>query len=335
MTVASLLLAGGRRFRVVTYNVENLFDTCHDAGKRDQEFLPGAERRWTSARYRKKLADLARTLAAAGGSEPASLIGLCEVENDSTLRDLTQRTMLRRLGYEYIVTRSPDARGIDVALLFQPGRFRVLDFRSLRVPYRAPAERPTRDILWVAGLVPTGDTLDVFVCHLPSRAGGAARTESYRCRAAALLRSHIDSLTARRGKARVLIMGDFNDEPSDRSLTRALGVRQPVPASQEDTADPRALYVLSATAKGREGVKGTYRYRGTWNRLDQIIVSGSLLLPKEGFRTSAANCQIVSPDFLLEPDATYGGVKPRRTYQGTFYHGGVSDHLPLAVDFFY
>ena len=159
LTASTCLLAEGRRYRVMTYNVENLFDTCHDNGKSDEEFLPGGQRQWNSWRYWKKLGDLARVVAAAGGDEPASLVALCEVENDSVVRDLARRTMLRRLGYEYVVTRGPDARGIDVALLYQPGRFRPLGIRSVRVAYTSRTERPTRDILHVEGLVP----FDAFV----------------------------------------------------------------------------------------------------------------------------------------------------------------------------
>ena len=223
LTASTCLLAEGRRYRVMTYNVENLFDTCHDNGKSDEEFLPDGERKWNSWRYWKKLGDLARVVAAAGGDEPASLVALCEVENDSVVRDLARRTMLRRLGYEYIVTRGPDARGIDVALLYQPGRFRPVGIRSVRVAYTSPTERPTRDILYVEGLVPTGDTLDVFVCHFPSRSGGAARSEAYRCRAAATLRRLCDSLFRTRSEARLLIMGDFNSTWDHARFRELLG----------------------------------------------------------------------------------------------------------------
>ena len=216
LTASTCLLAEGRRYRVMTYNVENLFDTCHDNGKSDEEFLPDGERKWNSWRYWKKLGDLARVVAAAGGDEPASLVAL-----------LARRTMLRRLGYEYIVTRGPDARGIDVALLYQPGRFRPVGIRSVRVAYTSPTERPTRDIRYVEGLVPTGDTLDVFVCHFPSRSGGAARSEAYRCRAAATLRRLCDSLFRTRSEARLLIMGDFNDEYRNKSLRRCLRALPP------------------------------------------------------------------------------------------------------------
>lgn len=335
LTASTCLLAEGRRYRVMTYNVENLFDTCHDNGKSDEEFLPDGERKWNSWRYWKKLGDLARVVAAAGGDEPASLVALCEVENDSVVRDLARRTMLRRLGYEYIVTRGPDARGIDVALLYQPGRFRPVGIRSVRVAYTSPTERPTRDILYVEGLVPTGDTLDVFVCHFPSRSGGAARSEAYRCRAAATLRRLCDSLFRTRSEARLLIMGDFNDEYRNKSLRRCLRALPPPDERGARAVGPDSLYVLTARKQAGRGIRGTYRHKGRWNQLDQIVVNGRLLMADEGMHTSYADCQIVTLDYLLEPDATNGGVRPRRTYQGPIYRGGVSDHLPVVADFFY
>lgn len=335
LTATACLLAEGRRYRVMTYNVENLFDTCHDNGKRDEEFLPGGLRGWSAWRYWKKLGDLARVVAAAGGDEPASLVALCEVENDSVVRDLARRTMLRRLGYEYIVTRGPDARGIDVALLYQPGRFRPVAIRSVRVARASRTERPTRDILHVEGLVPTGDTLDVFVCHFPSRSGGAVRSEDYRCRAAGALRRLCDSLFLARREARILIMGDFNDEYHNKSLRHCLGARPPLDGQGAQTPRTDSLYVLTARKRAGQGIRGTYRYKGEWYQLDQIIVSGRLLMPGGGFHTSYADCQIVTLGYLLEPDATNGGVRPRRTYQGPIYRGGVSDHLPVIADFFF
>ena len=155
-------------FRVMSWNVENLFDTHHDTLKNDNEFLPDAIRHWNYTKYKKKLADMARVITAVGEWNPPALVGLCEVENDSVLRDLTQRSPLKELGYRYVMTSSPDLRGIDVALLYQRDLFKLLSFRSIPIP-SFKHHRPTRDLLHVSGLLLTGDTLDVIVCHLPSR----------------------------------------------------------------------------------------------------------------------------------------------------------------------
>lgn len=336
-----------RRFRVVEYNVENLFDTLHDVGYNDNEFLPEGSRRWDSARYWGKLGRLCRVITAAGGEAPADLVGLCEVENDTVVHHLVRRTLLHRLGYEFVMTHSIDRRGLDVALLYQPLRFCPLTVNSLRVPFSAASERPTRDILHVSGLLPTSDTLDVFVCHLPSRRGGAKQTEEYRQRACRLLRTAVDSIAALRHLPLVLIMGDMNDEPQDASLRKEL--RAGVFEQDEmktgnifqcyevsDCGDIRlTLYNLTAGVKGEGGIEGTYMYRGRWNRLDHIIVSGTLLDTTSPLQAAPSSARVLALPMQLEEHGSRGIVWPRRTFQGPIYRGGVSDHLPLVLDLFY
>lgn len=162
------------QFRVACWNTENLFDTRHDSLKNDYEFLPNAMRHWNYNKYKKKLSDIARVITAIGEWNPPALIGLCEVENDTVLRDLTRRSPLQELDYRYVMTDSPDLRGIDVALIYQRDLFKLLSSRSISIPVFRQ-HRPTRDLLHVNGLLLTGDTLDVFVCHLPSRSGRSKR----------------------------------------------------------------------------------------------------------------------------------------------------------------
>lgn len=327
--VLCLFAAGLRaeRFRVMEWNVENLFDTCHDVGSDDREFLPGAERNWNSPRYWRKLKMVSHTIAAVGGSRPPELVALVEVENDSVMTHLTRRSLLRRLGYEYVMTAGSDPRGIDVALLYQPLRFRLLGSRSVPV---VAGRRRLRDVLHVVGLIPTGDTLDVLVCHQPSRAGGGA-AQHLRRAAARRLRQVVDSVMRLRTVPRLLLMGDMNDEATDPSLRTGLGVA----VSPEGGAPvrPDALYVLSHRLHEPGGVHGTYKYRGEWNQLDHLVVSGALLDATSRFHTGADRCRIAVLDFLVHPDRTYGGIAPSRTYLGPYYNGGVSDHLPLFTDF--
>lgn len=322
---SSAFVQAGRPLRVVSWNVENLFDTLDDAGFRDEEFLPQGERRWTGGRYWRKLNDVARTVAAIAdmpqgreeyGSVP-DLIGLCEVENDSVMEHLVHRSLLRSLGYEYIVTHSQDARGIDVALLYQPVHFRLLEHRSFDVHLRkgevykkGKKQRPTRDILYAKGLVLAGtgvDTLHVLVVHLPSKAGGRAG-DKLRLTAASTLWAVVDSLLAMPGdvvasasQPRVVVMGDFNAGGRDRIFRHS-------PLRLTDDAS----------------ASGTYCYRGYWQWLDHILVSSSVDIPR-------AACPLRLP-WLLEPNKTYGGDMPFRTYRGPVYHGGISDHLPVVAD---
>ena len=179
-----LPVKGQQPFRVMFYNVENLFDCRHDSLKEDREFLPGGEKKWTPSRYWRKLDALSKVVAAVGEERLPDLVGLCEVENDSVLFDLTRRSSLRALGYRYVAIHSPDVRGIDVALLYQPGSFRLLESREITVPSVDAGFRPTRNVLYVKGRVLSGDTLHVLVCHLPSRLGATRVSRRHRMLAA-------------------------------------------------------------------------------------------------------------------------------------------------------
>lgn len=317
-------------FRVVSYNVENLFDLRHDSLKNDYEFLPSSVRHWNYSKYRKKLNALARTLIAIGEWTPPALVALCEVENDSVLRGLTRYSLLREADYRYIVTHSPDERGIDVALLYQRHLFKPLSHQSIRITPPPKTLRPTRDILHVCGLLMNGDTLDVFIAHFPSRRGGAKASEPYRLHVAQVLRQTIDSLINHRQLPQLLLMGDFNDPPTSKAVRKVLQVQVPSP---EETPAPNRLYhLLARKAKGQRAY-GSYKYQGHWELIDHLIVSGNLLRPTNGLHTSEAQADVFTAPFLLEPDRKYGGMQPSRTYTGPRYHGGVSDHLPVVAIF--
>lgn len=321
-------------FRIMTYNVENLFDTCHYAGFSDEEFLPDAQRHWNTARYWSKQQKLSRTIVAACGDVPLDVIALCEVENDTVVDHLCRRTRLRRLDYAYIVTHSNDARGIDVALLYQPIRFRLLHSESLRIPFDKKYGRPTRDILHACGRIPTGDTLDVFVCHMPSRRGGTKATRNFRFTAIRTLRQSIDSISRTRRNPLIVALGDFNDEYTDASIRDVLQAKPcPDNAVASNEAEKANLYVLSAGLTAEPDIHGTYKYRGQWNQLDQIIVNKRLLSPTSRLQASPRACYIFAPPFLTERDGNTGSVKPFRTYLGPVYHGGISDHFPVIADF--
>lgn len=318
------------RFRVMSWNVENLFDTRHDSLKNDQEFLPDALRHWNYTKYKKKLADIAKVIIAVGEWNVPALVGLCEVENDSVLRDLTRRSALKELDYRYVMTHSPDLRGIDVALLYQRDQFKLLSYQSISIP-TFKKYRPTRDILHVSGLLLSGDTLDVFVCHLPSRSGGAIASEPYRLHAAQRLRSATDSIFNCRIHPQIIIMGDFNDYPSNKSIQEVLDAKAPS-STPGSSIQPRKLYHLLAS-KAESHSFGSYKYHGEWGLLDHLIVSGTLLNTSSTFFTSEDKANVASLPFLLKDDEKYGDKEPFRTYYGMKYQGGISDHLPIYTDF--
>ena len=311
MTLGILLVSF---FTLIQFNCENLFDCVDDPKKADEEFLPDAYRHWTKGRYWKKLNGIGQEIVACGGEganwKLPDLVALCEVENDSVMRDLTKRSLLRTAGYEYVVTHSPDIRGINVALMYSPFTFRLLHYQSITVPL-VKDMRPTRDILYVKGTVITGDTLHVFVLHAPSRSMGEANSRPYRVAVAKRLCSVTDSIRRVNAHAEIIVAGDFNDYGKAEALQRI---------------SENGLVDVTKDAKGKNGSKGTYRYHGEWGSLDHVFVSSTMAARwVESF--------IYDADFLLEDDEKYGGKHPKRTYLGPKYIGGYSDHLPLVVRF--
>ena len=291
-------------FRVMFWNVENLFDTKDDPHKNDNEYLPESIRHWTFFRYWEKIRNLSKGIIASGEDYVPDLVGLCEVENDSCLYDLTRRSPLKEAGYRYVVTDSPDQRGIDVALLYQRGSFKLIQHQSVRIPSKQIKKSPTRDVLHVVGKVISGDSLDVFVVHLPSRRGGKAKSEQHRLLVAEILKQTVDSIMLVRQHPNVVIMGDFNDGPSG-SVMKIF------------CSDGQLVNLMHGKKEG------TYRYRGNWEILDQFLVSPNVY---------AKHTEILRCPFLLEEDEKYGGDKPFRTYNGMNYQGGFSDHLPIVLD---
>ncbi|MBQ7741350.1 MAG: endonuclease [Bacteroidaceae bacterium] len=328
------------KLRIAELNCENLFDTIHTEGHNDHEFLPTSQRRWTAGRYHRKLSMLAREIASLGQTEPADLVALVEVEGDTALTDLTMRTRLRTLHYNYIVTHGSDPRGINVALLWQEGAFRPLHTHTLCWQQRLGVEAPTRDVLHVQGLARSGDTLDVIVCHMPSQYG---KRHSKRLRSAIAkgLRDYTDSLLSANPRANIIILGDMNDSPQSRPMRRALGATvldEKVREFQSYNVpkfERNALFNISLLRSDPHHPRGTYRYKGNWEMLDQCIVSGRLLDTRSHLHVATTPVRIVSHDFLLEGDKSYGGVKPWRTWQGPMFRGGFSDHLPIVVEFEY
>lgn len=321
-------------FRVVSYNVENFFDCNNDSLKQDDVFTPEGENRWTPYRYWKKQQALAKVIAAFSSERLPDLVGLCEVENDSVLFDLTHRSPLRVLGYNYIMTKSPDARGINVALLYQSGSFKPLNWHTVRVPSFMYGFRPTRDMLYVAGRLQNGDTLHTIICHFPSRAGQTREANKHRILAAKTLGHILDSIQSCHSQPRIVVMGDFNATITDKIFRNILGVKQ-FKVGYVTGDIPGQLFSLRLNKTGNRDIKGSYRYRGIWEQIDHILVSRIFLSDSEEAHYSAKpdSYRVAAFPFLFESEQTYGGVKPFRTYQGPFYKGGYSDHFPVVLDF--
>jgi endonuclease/exonuclease/phosphatase family metal-dependent hydrolase len=317
LLLSPVALIGQLSFRVMSYNVENLFDVYNDPETDDEEFLPSSLRRWTPSRYNHKLRQIARIICAAGEWDTPALVGLCEVENDTTLSHLLWRTPLRQQSYRYLITHGSDERGINVALLYQRDKFRYIGHRSVQVKFKSVAIRPTRDILHVWGEIAGGDTLDVMVCHFPSKYGGEKESEARRLEAAYVLGALSDSLSFIRHNPLQIIMGDFNDDPNSQCMRRVIG---------------DSLLNLFASGKPVSR-RGSQKYQSEWSQLDQIIIHRRMNSSDSPMQLVPGSARTFSPSFLLIDDKTWRGKRPWRTYHGFKYEAGYSDHLPVIADF--
>jgi predicted extracellular nuclease len=307
--------------RVMFYNVENLFDPSEDSATADEEYQPSGMRGWTYNRMKRKQINISKVVLAVGGWDPPEVIGLCEIENRNVLYGLTNDTPLKSFGYKIIHFNSPDPRGIDVALLYRPGKFRVLE--SYPVPVRFPFDTAarTRDILYVKGIACKQDTVHIFVNHWPSKFGGAMATIPKRKYVASLMRKLSDSLLTANANANILIMGDLNDSPSDESINKVLRAKM-----DSVNLGPADLYDMLGGA-GLSWKKGTIKFREEWETIDHMIVSVPMLS-----HTAPNGLHIFDAPFLLQDDEAWFGKKPFRTYYGAKYIGGFSDHLPIYMD---
>ena len=307
-------------YRVVFYNVENLFDTRKDSLKADGDFTPRGKMYWTKERYHWKILNISRALLAS--ERLPTIIGLAEVENRQVLFDLIRKTGLADGNYGIVHEDSPDARGIDAALLYNTTVFREL--RSQFFPVELRKGETTRDILYCKGVLREVDTLHFFVCHFPSMRGGEAKSEWKRVKAASVVRKKVDSIQSCQPEAMIVIMGDMNGRANTRAQ-QALGTKNP----EGQEINSRDLYNTGYYLLGK--MRGSYRFKGEWQTLDHVIVSGTLLDGKHGLRSSG-RMEIVAFDFLMEEEKGSFGKRPKPTYRGPKYIGGYSDHLPVFID---
>lgn len=302
---------------IMFYNTENFFDTKDDPATADEEYSPEGTKAWTYSRYVKKCDHLARAITAVGGYDLPVVIGLCEVENKAVLFDLVQHRLLKRVHYSLIHRDSPDRRGIDVAVIYDPERFIPLHRDWIRVDLPDDPDFRTREILYVKGVLNSRDTLHLFFNHWPSRWGGVAASRHKRICAARHLRSAVDSIYLADRLPRIIIMGDFNDNPGDSSVFQVLGAKNPGEGKLHNMAF---------------GFQGTLKYRAAWENFDQVIISDAVYRgTKKPWRIP--ECGALRAGFLLMDDDKYLGEKLFRTYLGPRYIGGFSDHLPVYIRF--
>ncbi len=306
--------------RIMFYNVENLFDIYDDPLTDDDDFLPDGLMRWNFTRYDKKIDALYKTIIAAGEWTPPAVVALCEIENRKVIEDLLYKTNLLKYDYRIIHQESPDERGIDVAMIYRRDLVKLI-FSRYFIPYGSDEiEFTSRSILYAKCLI-NKDTIHFFANHWPSRRGGVLAGEHDRKRVAELLKEKVDSIALKNmSGAKIIIMGDFNCTPED-------------PVINNITSGYKSgISLVNISERLSLEGSGTYRYAGTWEMIDQIIVSGRLLTSKTGISADHTGFSIFKPDFLLRNDTSYPGLSPFSTYRGYRYQGGFSDHLPVYID---
>lgn len=316
----------GESFRVMFYNVENLFDPYDDSLKRDEEFTPYGERHWTNYKFYDKLNKIYKVIMAVGEWQPPAIVGLSELENRFVLEKLIWETPLKNFDYKIIHHESPDRRGIDVGLIYRTSMFEPFHDEAIPVIFADDTSYKTRDILYVKGLIGGRQMVHIFINHWPSRYGGYLSTVNRRNEAAAILKQKTDSILSLTPNASIIIMGDFNDGPEDESFAKVLEAKLP-----ETTIVPQNYYNLTLL-KQYDWNFGTLKYRESWDIFDQVVVSGNLLIDDADLQVKDKKAHIFHADFLLEKDNTYLGYKPFRTFTGFKYNGGYSDHLPVFID---
>lgn len=304
------------------YNLENLFDTIDNPGVNDYEFTPAGPNQWTGDRYLlkvKMMAEVIRQLGSDYAKEGPAFVGVSEIENNTVMQDLVATPALK--GYAVVHHDSPDRRGIDVAMVYQPNRFKVAAVKPLPVRLADDTSFRTRDVLLIEGKL-DGDPVWVMVTHWPSRSGGEQQSAPKRAAAASVCRKAADSLLELHHDAKIIIMGDLNDDPVDVSLVKYLRARgKPDRLQPGELFDPMwQLY--------KDGL-GSLAYRDSWNLFDQIVISQPLLNDKSGgYRYYKAG--IFNKKFLVQKEGQYAGY-PFRTYGGGVYQAGYSDHFPVYM----
>lgn len=314
---------------VAFWNLQNLFDAVDDPEKNDESFLPEGDMEWTDDRLDKKMYNLSRIIRMMNNGNAPDILGVCEVENENVFKLMIDK-YLSDFDYDISYIESPDNRGIDNGLIFKSDKFKLLNLQADTV--HLSDNWPTRLIFGVNLLTNDNQKLTVFVNHWPSRSGGQMESEPNRISAANTLRNAVDRIFKNDEKANIFVIGDFNDDPVDVSVLetlRAYPIKCDSLPSDFEMESTGELYNLSYQAF--ESGVGSFKYRDTWNMLDQVIVSGSIM-NGEKFNYICNSFEVFKPNVIITKEGKYAGT-PFPTYGGRKYLGGYSDHFPVRAKF--
>ena len=308
------------------YNCENFFHPSHDTNKKDEDFTPGGSYHYTDEVYKQKVHNIATVIEQMGTAvtpDGPAIAGLAEIENDKVLTDLVNEPILARRHYKYEWFYTPDERGISTALLYNPKYLKVLNSRPVHVATELlPQKRPTRDILYVCGVL-AGDTIHILVNHWPSKFGGEAASEKGRILAATINKQITDSLLQLNPDSKILVLGDFNDNPDSKPLTGVMNVKA-------DKKDAGQVDIFSPWINMSKRGRGTENYQGEWNLIDQILVSGGLLHNNNN-KWKYYNAEIFNKDFLVNKTGRFKGTPHRSFTVAHAWDNGYSDHFPVLI----
>jgi endonuclease/exonuclease/phosphatase family metal-dependent hydrolase len=315
---------------VAHWNVENLFDTLDDPKTEDEEFLPSSEKEWNIERLDKKMYNLSRLIRSMNSDNGPDLLGVCEVEHQFLLDTMITKHLSDK-SYKTAYLESLDGRGIDNGIIFNSKKFSLLDIKGHRVDIGGGYD--TRYILEGIFLFEKKDTIYFFVNHWPSRRGGEDESEPKRISAAKTLRSVVDAILSKNSKSNIIIVGDFNDEPTNMSITESLKA-QPFFCDSLDHENLREDFgtdLFNLSYKAWFDGSGSYKYKDDFNMLDQIIISKELLLG-EKIKYTCNSFEVYKPYLMVTRTGKFQGA-PFPTYGGTRYLGGYSDHFPVTAKF--
>lgn len=329
LCMAAILPASAQKQRarvygIAFYNLENLFDTINNNGKYDLEFSPKGKYAWDGKKYWKKINNMAYAISRLTTDKTPdgpAVIGVSEIENISVLQDLVKAEPIAARGYKIVHHDSPDLRGVDVGLLYNPKQFRVLTVTNHRLNIPSKPNFKTRDQMCVVGLM-GADRVAIIVNHWPSRRGGSEQSSYLREAAAALSMQIADSLLKIDPKMGIIVMGDLNDSPYDKSVTQVLKAR-----AKAGEVKPGEFF--NPFHKLLDDGIGSYIYRGRWDLFDQIIISYNLLDGGANGLTYIG-AKVFNDAFLRAQEGKYAGY-PFRTFSEGAFIGGYSDHFPTEI----
>jgi hypothetical protein len=309
------------------YNLENLFDTLDNPIINDADFLPQGRLQWNTEKYLSKLANMSKVIgmmATEQTPDGLAILGVAEIENRKVLEDLVVQPDLKKRNYQIVHFDSPDERGIDCGLLYQPKYFTFLGAKAFPVNLQRAGDTVpdlTRDILYVSGMF-QGEPLHLMVGHWPSRRGGESASAWMRVRAAEVCRHVTDSLLTLNPNAKVIVMGDLNDDPINKSCAQTL-------RAKGDVRDMEEGDMYNTMYDHYKNGNGTLAYRDTWNLFDQIIVSKGFVHKKaEGWQLYKSF--VFKQDWMLQDEGAFKGY-PFRTFVGDIFINGYSDHFPTYI----